>query len=385
MKMSRASSCSDVSRTKTGFNVAITGGSGSLASHIAKLVYSHWKDVQEIRLFDRIPPQQSLITSITGFATTSDKPKVSYYPGDLLKSDDLLTAFVKVDVVIHCAAAVENGSVLTRREMKKVNVDGTRNVIQACLDCGVTGLVFSGSLAQVLRTNIKLMAIDESTELPKGSGDFLYPYYGGTKGAAEKLVLEANGRCGKDRVQLNTCSLRLPVMFGENDKLFVPAALKASKSCFGFLIPVGYTRATMQSLYFGNGAWAHIAAAQRLLDRDTQPVVGGKLYYIGDYSPVTTMTNFQTQFLKPLGYRVFPLKIPLFLMLVLAYFIEFLVILLAVVRIDFRTNLNRSSMRYLKLSHSYSWEKARKELQYEPLFSNTAAVARSVEYYRQFL
>ena len=383
--MSRASSYSDVSRIRTGYNVMITGGSGSLASHIAKLVYSHWKEVQEIRLFDRIPPQQALITSITGFTTTSDKPKVSYYPGDLLKSDDLLTAFVKVDVVIHCAAAVENGSVLTRREMKKVNVDGTRNVIQACLDCGVTALVFAGSLTQVFRTNIKLMSINESTELPKGSGDLLFPYYGGTKGAAEKLALEANGRCGKDGVQLHTCSLRLPVMFGENDKVFITTPLKAAKTCFGFLVPVGYTRATMQSLYFGNAAWAHVVAAQRLLDRDTQPVVGGKFYYIGDHSPVTKLVDFQAQFLKPLGYRVFPLKIPLFLMLFLAYFVEFLVILLAVVRIDFRTNFNRASMRYLKLSHSYSWEKARKELQYEPLYSNTAAIARSVEYYRRFL
>ena len=365
--------------------VLITGGSGSLGSYIAKLVYSHWADVHEVRLFDRVPPHQSLITGITGFAGAQDKPKVSYYPGDVLDPDALLSACVKVNVVIHCAAAVENGSIMVRKRMKKVNIEGTRNIIQACLDCGVRGLILTGSLTQVFATKNKEMKLDESTELSKDT-QLLFPYYGGSKNEAERLVLEANGRIGKDWVELRTVSLRCPVMFGENDTNFVPTVLRAAKHCCGYFIPVGYTSATMQSLYFGNAAYAHVLAAQKLMDEDASAAIGGKFYYIGDHTPVCTFIDFQTQFLKPLGYRVLPVvRIPIFLMLLLAYLIEFLAILLAWLRIDFRTNLNRSSVRYLKVSHSYSWKKAREELGYQPLYAHQTALTKSMKYYRQLL
>ncbi len=371
--------------------VVITGGSGSLGSHIARLVYSRWGDeVAEIRLFDRIPPQQALITSITGFTGRQDKPKVSYYPGDVLKLNDLLPACVKADVVIHCAAAVENGSIINRRKMKEVNIEGTRNVVQACLDCGVQALVFSGSISQVLTSNtrvkLEIAEGDAGVRVLPRDGDLLFPYYGGTKNEAEKLVLDANDRAGKDGILLHTCSLRCPPMFGENDREFILTGLKAAKHCCGYFIPLGFTNATMQSLYFGNGAYAHVLGAQKLLDETTRSTIGGKFYYIGDESPACQFVDFQAQFLKPLGYRVLPMfKIPLFLLIALAYFFEFLALILAYLRVDFRTNLNRSSLRYLKLSHSLSWKKAKRELDYRPLFDHETAVAKSVEYYRRLL
>ncbi len=371
--------------------VVITGGSGALGSHIARLVYSQWGDeVAELRLFDRIPPQQDLITSITGFTGSQDKAKVSYYPGDILDPSTLLPACVKADVVIHCAAAVENGSVINRRKMKQVNVEGTRNVVQACLDCGVQGLVFTGSLTQALTANtrVKLEVVEEEdgVSAPPKHGDLLFPYYGGSKNEAEKLVLEANGLAGKDGAVLRTCSLRCPAMFGESDTEFMLTGLRAAKHCCGYFVRVGYTSATMQSLYYGNGAYAHVLAAQKLLDKTARSVVGGKFYYIGDESPACHFVDFQAQFLEPLGYRILPLfKVPLFLLMVLAYLVEFSALLLAYFRVDFRSNLNRSTLRYLKLSHRFSWQKARRELGYTPLFDHQTALAKSVEFYRQRL
>lgn len=365
--------------------VLITGGSGFLAFHIAKLIHSHWRNVQEIRLFDPVAPEKTQITSITGYSTSPSKPKVSYFPGDVLNNDSLLSSFVKVDVVIHCAAIVENGSVFSRRKMKKVNIEGTRNVIQACFDCGVRGLVFTGSTAQAFRsTKTKVVKFDEANDFPS-EGELLFPYYGGTKNAAERLVLEANGQLGKDQVKLYTCSLRCPPMFGENDKTVAPTALRAAKRCCGYYIPITKSSVTIQCLYVGNSAWAHVCAAQRLLDEHTRVSVGGSFYYIGDHSPVCNMTHFVAQFLTPMGYRVAPIRVPYFLMLLLAYFIEFLVLVFALVRIELKLMLNRGAVHYMKLSHSFSWEKARRDLQYEPLFSHDTALVKSVEYYRQNL
>ena len=370
--------------------VVITGGSGALGSHIARLIYSHWSEVHEIRLYDRTPPDASLITSITGYATSKDKPKVSYYPGDILDNDALASTLVKVDIVIHCAAIVENGSAIARRKMKKVNVDGTQNVIQACLECGVRALVFTGSLSQVqtLPKHHRVVRYDESCEPTIEVRELTFPYYGGSKIQAENLVLLANGQEGKDGNKLHTCSLRLPVMFGEKDSQFILTGLRAAKRCCGYLVPIGLTATpgiTMQSLYIGNGAWAHVLAAQKLLDPESQAEIGGKYYYIGDHSPVCSMSNFQAQFLNPLGYRILPMGIPLFFVLILAYFLEFVQLFLSFLGVDVGFILNRGTVKFVKLSHSFSWEKARKELQYEPLYSHKTALAKSMEYYRRVL
>ena len=372
--------------------VVITGGSGALGSHIARLIYSRWNDVYEIRLYDRTPPDASLITSITGYTTSKDNPKVTYHPGDVLDSDTLSTAFVKADAVIHCAALVENGSLATRRRMKKVNVDGTQKVVQACLECGVRALVYTGSLTQVLslpKASSKVVRFEESdNSAAKTSKELIFPQYGGSKNKAENLVLLANGQEGKNGTKLFTCSLRLPVMFGERDSTFIPTCLWAAKHCCGYLVPMGLTArsgTTMQSLYVGNGAWAHILAAQKLLNPEGQTEIGGKYYYIGDHSPVCSMANFQAQFLNPLGYRVFPVGIPLFIMMLIAYFIEFLLLLLSFVRVDRRFVLNRASIRFVKLSHSYSWDRAKNELEYKPLYSHKTALAKSMDYYRKIV
>ena len=371
-------------RESGGLVVLITGGSGRLGREIAKLIYTHWSGVQEIRLLDVTPPQQSAITEITGHGGTCGKPRVSYFPYDITKVADLRVCFAKTNVVIHCAALIDNGSIINRRKMKSVNVEGTRNVVDACLDCGVQALVFTGTLAQVYTSSIKNpVRFDETLEIPQNA-NLLFPHYGGSKAAAEVLVLEANERRGKDGIPLRTCSLRCPPLYGECDENLILLGLKMAKFACGFSVQVGSNQKTMQSLYTGNAAWAHVLGAQALMDENRRETVGGNFYFIGDDSPAWSLTDYHKQFLKPFGYKRIPiLRIPVILLLLVAYLVEFITIMLAFVRIEVKSVLTRSSVQWLEYSHSFSWEKARRELKYEPLFDRNAAFARSVEYYRQ--
>lgn len=366
--------------------VLITGGNGRLGREVAKLIYEHWSGVQEIRLMDIVPPQQSVISGITGYGEGRGKPKVSYCPYDIMNVGDLRVCFAKVSVVIHCAAVVDDGSVFNRRRMKRVNVEGTRNVIDACLDCGVQALVFTGSLAQVYTSSLESpVRYDEELEIPRNA-NLLFPHYGGSKGVAEELVLEANERRGKDNIPLHTCSLRCPPLYGECDSNLIPSGLKMAKYACGYSMSIGSRSKTMQSLYTGNAAWAHVVAARKLTDESAREVVGGNFYYIGDDSPAWSLSDYHNQFLKSFGYKQIPfLRVPICLLRLVAYLVEFVAIVLAFVRINMKSDLNRSSVHWLNYSHSYSWEKARRDLQYQPLFDRNAALARSVEYYRQMI
>ena len=370
---------------KNSRTVLITGGSGSLGSHIAKLVYNQWDEVQEIRLLDKETPSQSLLTSVMGYSSCREKPRVSFYQGDILDVDSLLSAFVKVDAVIHCAALVENGGVMTRRLMREVNVKGTENVLQACVDCGVSALVFTGSVSQVLTTTqsskrLSLRLNESSFESTKLE-ELACPHYGGSKAMAESLVLKADGRSGRKGVRLHTCSLRCPPMFGERDTALVPTAIRAAQMCMGYYVSP-WSSAKMQSLYLGNGAWAHVLAAQALLDEQAREIVGGRFYFIGDHSPASSMSDFHAQFLEAMGYKVARVKVPLMLLAVLAYLMEFVVLLLAFLRVDYRNNLNRFTLKFLKIDHSIAWDKASEDFGYSPLYSHETALARSVDHYR---
>ncbi len=391
--------------------LVITGGSGWLGSTIAKVAYKHWEDLAEIRLFDCCPPDREVISSITGFSPPRGKPKVSYFHGNVLDEDALMACFAKADAVIHCAAVVESGSVLARRRMKQVNVNGTHRVVQACLECGVRALIFTGSLTQVMGSSNALNPVrfDESYQ-PSGRHQLAFPHYGGSKNAAENLVLLANEQEGKEGIALRTCSLRCPPMYGEGDTLFVPGVLAFARQCFGYFVPLGLwgnSGVTMQALYIGNGAWAHVLAAKKLLassgdavggndgsrdsavdlssdhDASGDADIGGNMYYVGDHTPICSFSNFYAQFLRPLGYRVLPIGIPFFLVRFLIFLLDFLLILLAIVRVDVAIPLNRGTLKCLRTSHSVSWEKARRELDYAPLYSHKTALAQSMEFYRK--
>ena len=384
--------------------LVITGGSGALGSSIAKLAYEQWEELQEIRLFDVNAPEKSTVTNITGFSPPSSKPRVTYVPGNVLNEDSLLGAFAKADVVIHCAAIVETGSLVSRRRMKEVNTSGTHNVIQACLGCGVKALVFTGSLTQVC--SAKSVRYDESYTCPSRSR-LLYPHYGGSKNEAENFVLVADGKEGREGIPLRTCSLRFPVLYGEGDQTFVSPSVKIARYCLGYCpIPVGLGQeTTAPAMYIGNAAWAHLVAAKKLLvqeeavqdkydeqvtakssafstDGDGNYKIGGKFYYVGDHTPELPIARFNSEFLNHLGYEVLPVRIPFFFLRIIAFFLEFVLIFLAFLGVDIHSPFNRSSLQYCQFNHSVSWERAKNELGYKPLYGYRTALSRSLEYYR---
>lgn len=144
----------------------ITGASGLLGSHLlAQLV----QEGREVRALYR-----NAIPEIAG------ADKVDWVQGDILDIVSLEEAMDGVDQVYHCAAMVSFNP-RKKREMNRVNVEGTANVVNACIAAGVKRLLHVSSIAAMGRIR-EGEPIDESMMWTEETSN---SEYGKTKYLAE--------------------------------------------------------------------------------------------------------------------------------------------------------------------------------------------------------
>lgn len=107
--------------------------------------------------------------------------------GDITDYESLIRAFAGVDVVYHIAGCVE---IKPGNEefVYNINVNGTKNVIRACKKCGVKRLVYMSSVD----TYVPLPDNRVMREVYHYDPDELEGTYAKTKAEATQLVLDAN-------------------------------------------------------------------------------------------------------------------------------------------------------------------------------------------------
>jgi len=118
-----------------------------------------------------------------------DDPNLEVVTGDIGDVDSLCRAFDGADVVYHLAAAIS----LSKKDwplVEKVNVAGTRNVVEACLRSGVRRLVAFSSI-HAISDEAEVEQINESCVL----NDSGCPHaYDRSKASAEREMLRGRER-----------------------------------------------------------------------------------------------------------------------------------------------------------------------------------------------
>jgi dihydroflavonol-4-reductase len=115
--------------------VLITGGTGFLGSHLCRRMVA---DGHAVRVLCRAT---SAIDVLDGLA-------VECVPGDVTDRSSVLTAARDRDWVIHAAARIGDSRGDAEAQWH-VNVEGTRHVVQACLEQGVRRLLHVSSVAAI--------------------------------------------------------------------------------------------------------------------------------------------------------------------------------------------------------------------------------------------
>ena len=154
--------------------IVITGASGLVGGNLVRAMLAGGRSVRALVHQDR--------RALAGL-------DVETVRADLMDAASLKLAFKGAGVVYHLASSISI-RMDSWDALQRVNVDGTRNVVEACLRCGVEKLVYFSSIHAYQQEPLDL-ALDEDRPLLTGEG---IPPYVRSKAAAESIARQAPER-----------------------------------------------------------------------------------------------------------------------------------------------------------------------------------------------
>uniref|UniRef100_W5NC96 Sterol-4-alpha-carboxylate 3-dehydrogenase, decarboxylating n=1 Tax=Lepisosteus oculatus TaxID=7918 RepID=W5NC96_LEPOC len=326
----------------------VIGGSGFLGRHLVE------------KLLER-----GYIVSVFDILQGFELPGVTFHVGDLCDRQALLPALQGASVVFHCASPSPASD--DRALFHRVNVEGTRTVLQACREAGVQRLVLTSSASVVF----------EGTDIKNASEDLPYArrpidYYTETKIQQEKLVLEA---CDPGRGFL-TVAIRPHGIFGPRDPQLVPILVdSARRGKMKFII--GFTLNMITLAY--SPALLSWRAEGRVRPRELTPSCPRQAYHITNDEPVR-FWEFLSRLLVGLGYEAPRYHLPYRLVYGLALLLWLLAVLLRPL-LTFRPTFTPMRVALAGTHHYYSCARAKQELGYRPLVSLEEAITQTVRSY----
>ncbi len=315
----------------------VTGGTGFIGS---KLVKALVEKGYEVKCLVRKTSNVSLLNELG----------VELAYGDLGDEAALRDLPEGGDIVFHLAALVTDWG--DKETFYKYNVDATRILLEASQAQGVKRFVYMSSSTVVWKSEFSsphnLVDIDET-----------YPYaqtrvdnYNATKIEAEKMVLKYHKEEG-----LETAVVRPSNVWGAGDTVILPRVVMAAKK--GILYPMGSGERFVTPCHVDNLVDALLIIAEH----ENAP---GNIYFINDGAKVPYM-DFLTKQLSAAGIEWSPgFSIPYRFAFSVAAILETIFKLTGSKKPPVLTKM---AVAALSGSRSYSIEKARAEIGYEPKVS----------------
>lgn len=332
--------------------VLVTGGSGFVGTNFVKTLLERG---HQVRSFDRAP------------SPLAPHRNLQAVEGDICDPASVAAAVANIDTVFHTAAIIDlqGGAKVTdeiRRRSFAVNVDGTKNLVQAGQRAGVKRFVYTASNSVVMGGK----AISGGNETMAYTTKY-NDLYTETKVVAEKFVLEENG-IG----DMLTCSIRPSGIWGNGDqtmfrKLFESVVAGHVK------VLIGSKRAKLDNSYVHNLIHGFILAAEHLVPGGTAP---GQAYFVNDGEPVN-MFEFARPVIEACGQHWPRFRVSGRMVRDVMVTWQWL---------HFRLGLPQpllepGAVERLYLNNYFSIDKARRELGYEPLFTTEQAMVDCLPYY----
>lgn len=301
----------------------ITGGTGYVGLALVKHLVSKGENIRLFLLEDH---------------PCLDGIECEKFIGNICNPDDVNKCFEGAETVYHIAGVVD---ISGKKEelMWKVNVEGTRNVVEGCKKCGVKNLIYVSSID----TYPDKFGTEEKTELSHYSEVGLTSGYAITKAIATQIVLDA-----KD--DLKVCCVQPTGVLGPDD--YMGSSLGAMMDLFiKGLFPV--------SMNFGRYNFVDNRDMAEAMYNAVKMGKSGECYILG--GEVITVDQLMGYMAESLGRKKPSIKISKGLIKPLVP-----VISKAMDLAKLPPMLNKFSLSKLEENCNFSNDKAKRELGFSP-------------------
>ena len=216
----------------------ITGATGLLGSHIVEKLVSAG---QSVRVLVRNGSRTEFLDSLEN---------VEKVTGDITDPASLAEAMKGVQTVYHAAARV--GDWGPWNEFVEVTIEGTRNMLTAARDAGVTRFLHVSSISAYGHPDGEGMVLDESA--PLGVSLHKWSYYSRAKVEAENLAWDAH-----KKGDVPVTVVKPSWLYGPRDRASMPRMIRAITAGKAKLVGDGSNKLNLT--HAGNEAEGCILAA----------------------------------------------------------------------------------------------------------------------------
>lgn len=311
--------------------VLVTGATGFLGSNLA---FTLAEQGHTVRALVRNPAKAKMLQG----------HKLDIVDGNLNDPASLEKAAAGMEIVFNNAGMVADWG--KRETFYRVNVAGTRNLLEACLAAGTKRFVHASSVT-VLGIPRDLSPMSESTPYTQNH----FEYYTETKIASEKLVLQYHRQRG-----LPCVIIRPGLIWGPGDTTILPHIKDLALR--GLLYNIGRGQNDLCLVYI-----AHVVRAMTLAAEVPQAL--GQVYNIVDAEKHTSR-DFLYGLTQAMGIKPPARALPFPLLYASAWFLEMLSKLLRRSQAPF---LTRYGLCLLGCHYNFDITKAKRELGYSPSVS----------------
>ena len=178
--------------------ILVTGGTGLVGSH---LLYKLLQTNDSVRAIYRREHKLDLVKKVFSYYSKNAEAlyqKITWIYADITDVPSLEIAFENVDYVYHCAAFV-SFEPDKYHQLRKINIDGTANVVNLCIAQHVKKLCYVSSIATIGQHSDPEQLISEDTHWNQEEDNSVYAI---TKYGAETEVWRGTQE-GVDAVILN--------------------------------------------------------------------------------------------------------------------------------------------------------------------------------------
>ncbi len=235
--------------------IAVTGASGVVGSAVARALLARGDDVVAIQ-------RSEAPASLRAAGARSLRADVA---GDI---DPLVEALSGCSAVVHAAARVE----ITGgwEEFERINVRGTRQIIEAARRAGVRRFVHVSS-PSVAHAGFALVGAQAAAADPERA----HGHYSRSKALAEASVLAVRDE------RMAVTVVRPHLVWGPGDTQLTARIIERARS--GRLVLIGSGAALIDTTYIDNAGDALVAA----VDRAEHPEVRGRAFVVSNGEPRT--------------------------------------------------------------------------------------------------